>query len=156
VDPEAPPAPLLQKQLTRRARGSAVGRSVYKWRRERRAAAALREGGKEEKRRRPLLPTGTALGIAPSPPRRRRPQQVMVISPHPPLSCLVSGLGFAAAAAAAAAACVGWGPGVLSPPHQGVSVELRTGSNRLLRLDPPLARFWAAHLQSDDLVGLLV
>jgi len=76
VDPEAPPAPLLQKQLTRRARGSAVGRSVYKWRRERRAAAALREGGKEEKRRRPLLPTGTALGIAPSPPRRRRPQQM--------------------------------------------------------------------------------
>jgi hypothetical protein len=111
------PAAVLQKQPTRRP---SAGRSVYKWRRARRAAAASREGEEEEeekkKRRRPLLPTGTARGIAPSPRRRPPPQVISRILRSP--ASWGWGLGFAAAAYLCRL-----GSGVWFPPPQRVSVS---------------------------------
>ncbi|AQK42654.1 sterol 3-beta-glucosyltransferase UGT80A2 isoform X1 [Zea mays] len=67
-------AAVLQKQPTG---CPSADRSVYKWL-ARRAAAASREGQEEEKCRRPLLPTGTAQGIAASP--CRHPPQLKMLN----------------------------------------------------------------------------
>jgi hypothetical protein len=89
-------AAVLQKQPTG---CPSADRSVYKWL-ARRAAAASREGQEEEKCRRPLLPTGTAQGIAASP--CRHPPQVISRILRSPASLDLGLL---------LPTCVGWGRG---------------------------------------------